>query len=84
MGIIKLFPARESLVSDIPAGDGKTANLFFTVDDGIVLCIFLYAHYFSMTTVLETGSDLLQYVSFVKVGLVHTGIPEINEEMLRR
>ncbi len=27
-GIIKLFPAREGLVSDIPAGDGKTANLF--------------------------------------------------------
>jgi hypothetical protein len=27
-GIIKLFPARESLVSDIPAGDGKTLNLF--------------------------------------------------------
>jgi hypothetical protein len=26
-----LFPARESSVSDIPAGDGKTANLFFTV-----------------------------------------------------
>ncbi len=26
-GIIKLFPARESLVSDTPAGDGKTANL---------------------------------------------------------
>ncbi len=25
----KLFPSRESLVSDIPAGDGKTANLFF-------------------------------------------------------
>jgi hypothetical protein len=29
--IIKLFPARKSLVSDIPAEDGKTANLFFTV-----------------------------------------------------
>jgi len=28
-GIIKLFPSRESLVSDIPAGDRKTANLFF-------------------------------------------------------
>jgi hypothetical protein len=28
-GIIQLFLARESLVSDIPAGDGKTA--FFTV-----------------------------------------------------
>jgi hypothetical protein len=27
-GIIKLFPARESLVSDNPAGDGKIANLF--------------------------------------------------------
>jgi hypothetical protein len=26
--LTKLFPARESLVSDIPAGDGKTANLF--------------------------------------------------------
>jgi hypothetical protein len=25
---VKLFPARESLVSDIPAGDGKIANLF--------------------------------------------------------
>jgi hypothetical protein len=29
-GIIKLFPARENLVSDIPAGDGKIVN-FFTV-----------------------------------------------------
>ncbi len=27
-GIIKLFRAWESLVSDIPAGDGKIANLF--------------------------------------------------------
>ncbi len=30
-GIIILFPARKSLVSDILAGDGKTAKLFFTV-----------------------------------------------------
>jgi hypothetical protein len=30
-GIIKFFPAREGLVSDIPAGDGELANLFFTV-----------------------------------------------------
>ncbi len=30
-GIIKLFPARENLVSDIPAGDGKNANLFYRV-----------------------------------------------------
>jgi hypothetical protein len=27
-GIIKFFPSRESLVSDIPAGDRKIANLF--------------------------------------------------------
>jgi hypothetical protein len=33
-GIIKLFPARESLVSDIPAGDGKTANLFLQCRNG--------------------------------------------------
>jgi hypothetical protein len=30
-GIIKLFPARESLVSDIPAGDRKNDNLFYSV-----------------------------------------------------
>jgi len=30
-GIIKLFPPRKSLVSDIPSGDGNVANLFFTV-----------------------------------------------------
>jgi hypothetical protein len=29
--IIKYFPARESLVSDITAGDGKTDNLFNSV-----------------------------------------------------
>ncbi len=30
-GIIKLFLSRESLVSDIPAGDGKIAYLFYSV-----------------------------------------------------
>jgi hypothetical protein len=30
-GIIKLFPAKESLVSDIPAWDGKNDNLFYSV-----------------------------------------------------
>ncbi len=28
-----VFPSRESLVSDIPAGDGKTAYLFYSVAD---------------------------------------------------
>jgi hypothetical protein len=30
-GIIKLFPARESLVSDILAGEGKNDKLFYSV-----------------------------------------------------
>jgi hypothetical protein len=29
--IYKVFPPRESLVSDIPAGDGNIEKLFFTV-----------------------------------------------------
>jgi hypothetical protein len=29
-GIIKLFPARESLINDIPAGDGKNYNIFYS------------------------------------------------------
>jgi len=31
LGLGKLFLARESLVSDIPAGNGNIASLFFTV-----------------------------------------------------
>ncbi len=30
-GKIHLFPARESLLSDIPARDGKFGNLFYSV-----------------------------------------------------
>jgi len=30
-GIIKFFSATESFVGDFPAGDGKTANLFYSV-----------------------------------------------------
>jgi hypothetical protein len=32
--IIKFFPARESLVGDIPARDGKIVNLFLQCDAG--------------------------------------------------
>ncbi len=39
-GITKLFPARESLVSDIPAGDGKIVHLFLQcMIEGNVCCI---------------------------------------------
>jgi hypothetical protein len=30
-GKIKLFPARESLLSDIPAGERKIVNLFYSL-----------------------------------------------------
>jgi hypothetical protein len=30
LAIIKLFPAKERLVSDIPAREGKIANLFYS------------------------------------------------------
>jgi hypothetical protein len=30
-GIIKLFPARERMVNDIPAGEGKINNSFYSV-----------------------------------------------------
>ncbi len=30
---ITIFPPREILVSDIPAGDGKIANIFYSVVD---------------------------------------------------
>jgi hypothetical protein len=33
ISMIYLFPARESLVSDIPAGDGKIAILFLQLED---------------------------------------------------
>jgi hypothetical protein len=36
--IIKLFLARESSVSDIPVGDGKNDNLFYSVEYDIVDC----------------------------------------------
>ncbi len=36
-GLIKLFPSRESLVSDIPAWDGKMASLFYSVGHQIFL-----------------------------------------------
>jgi hypothetical protein len=31
LSLAKLFPARESLVGDIPVGDGKNDNLFYSV-----------------------------------------------------
>jgi hypothetical protein len=43
-GIIKFFPARKSMVSDIPAGDGKTDNLFLQCKLPLVCSKFLCFH----------------------------------------
>jgi hypothetical protein len=37
LGKIKLFPAKKSLISDIPAGDAKTANIFYSVQCRIIV-----------------------------------------------
>jgi hypothetical protein len=38
VGIYQLFLTRESLVSDIPARDGKISNLFYSVVIQVALC----------------------------------------------
>jgi hypothetical protein len=40
--------ARESMVSDIPAGEGKTAALFYNVASLLDLCLCMYSslHHF--------------------------------------
>jgi hypothetical protein len=45
LAIVKLFPARESLVSDILAGDWKTANFFYSVflSSDSFICVVLIA-----------------------------------------
>jgi len=47
LGLGKLFPARESLVSDILAGDGKSLNFLFTVSKDHV-CFFKFTHVWSL------------------------------------
>jgi hypothetical protein len=38
-----LFPARETLVSDIPVGDGKIINFFYSVPTAVFMQ-HLYVH----------------------------------------
>ncbi len=40
-----VFPPRESLVSDIPAGDGKTADLFYSVLTAKLFCTWRFKSY---------------------------------------
>ncbi len=57
MGNNLLFPAKESLISDIPAGDGKTANLFLQ-------CTLLDSNLFITTYVITSLLCLYMCVSY--------------------
>jgi hypothetical protein len=67
-GIIKLFPARrESLVSDIPAGDGKTANLFLQCTDSQVLTVrYRQTDTDAEAVVIDAGTD--SQVHYIQTG----------------
>ncbi len=69
-GIIKLFPARESLVSDIPVGDGKIDNLFLQC----IIPVFRFSAKNCMCYERE-GMGLLenQAVSSLR-GIAHGGV----------
>jgi hypothetical protein len=56
-GIIKLFPARESLVSDIPAGDGKIVNL-------VLQCT---QYFFKKALVISFRRNNEMFTSFAKI-----------------
>jgi hypothetical protein len=56
--IYKLFPPRESLVNDIPAGDGNIEKLFFTVLRVLRLEVSMYNVYITnqfQTTFAQGG-----------------------------
>jgi hypothetical protein len=48
------FPSRERLVNDIPAGDGKIVNLFFSV--------LQQSPYFSLSLSSICGADIYYYI----------------------
>ncbi len=63
-----MFPARETLVSDIPARDGRIVNLFFTVCGRVVPSLGIYVSNFRYSIfavcfiqyilIFFTGSDV--------------------------
>ncbi len=68
-GIIYLFPARESLVSDIPSGDGKTTNLFLQC---------------TSSTCLMSGPNLMNHVGSVSSWWYQEGFWLVNKKYQER
>jgi hypothetical protein len=77
-----ILPARESLVSDIPAGDGKTANLFYNVRT-----ILIKSHFMKIKAYLCNISVRLWLTpNYENLHLVYRYISVVNswESFLRR
>jgi hypothetical protein len=67
------FPVRESLVSDIPAGDRKIVNLFFTVYEHKLIskcCLFPVSAFFSFQNCAGNDNPAGQSLSFFWAKLV--------------
>jgi hypothetical protein len=62
-GIIKSFTARESLVRDIPAGDGKMANLFLQCMDNIPIeaCRLFLAYFRPKPSFFYTSQAIVPF-----------------------
>ncbi len=59
----ELFPVSDSLISDIPAGDGKTENLFFQcVSVGRIACTHLFRLFICKT--LRCSSRKILFVEY--------------------
>ncbi len=59
-----IFPSRKSLVSDIPAGEGKTAKLFFTVHvpSHVHLACRIKYHFIYPLTLINNGRYIVTVV----------------------
>ena len=64
-----LFPVRKSLVSDIPAGDGNIANLFYSVLDECTIFVFIPA------LLLSDNCNLCTYFKQLHLNIISTYFP---------
>ncbi len=69
--IIKLFPARESLPGDIPAGDEKIADLFYSIKSTFLVQPFFTVQGSDLEDLWDGGVDAGQHLVFVGVHALH-------------
>ncbi len=73
-----MFPASESLVHDIPAGDGELGN-FFTVYSGAISLVVIYCTCTCMLYVNEIAEWLVRLPGNAKVATVLGSIPASSD-----